>query len=234
MGAALGDYDGDGRLDIVKTNFADDYPNLYRNLGKGAYTDRALHAGLGVNPQYVLWSAAFADFDNDTRPDLFLSAGHVFPSGPRAPRLLYWNLGDGKFADVSAKLGRGIYSSRGGAVCDFDNDGHLDIVVMNMNEAPSLLRNQGAPSTNWLKVALRGTRSNRMAIGARVRVSAGGRWQTQAMLSQSGYYSSNDPRIHFGLGPATVAEAVEIVWPDGKVQRWRDVKANQVFQAVEK
>lgn len=237
MGLALGDYDGDGLLDIAKTNFADDYPNLYRNLGSHGYADRALHAGLGVNPQYVLWSAIFADFDNDTWPDLFFAAGHVFTElGARNPRLLYWNLGGGKFEDVSGAAGAGIsapHSSRGAAWGDFDNDGDADLLVMNRNEPPSLLRNHNTSGSNWLSIKLTGTKSNRSAIGAVVRVEAGGRKMMDVVLSQSGYYSANDPRLHFGLGKAAKADAVSVTWPTGQVETWRDVAANQFLALTE-
>ena len=244
MGLALGDYDGDGLLDIVKTNFADDYPNLYRNSGRSGYTDRALFAGLGVNPQYVLWSPVFADFDNDGWIDLFVTAGHFFPEVDRLktvqrfrnPRLLYWNLGNGKFEDVSDRSGPGIgsaHSSRGAEAGDFDNDGNMDLLIMNMNEPPSLLKNHGKNGNNWLKVGLTGTKSNRSGIGAKVRVNAGGRWQTRVLLSQSGYYSSPDPRLHFGLGSAASVDLLEITWPGGLVETWDRLKPNQVFSATE-
>jgi enediyne biosynthesis protein E4 len=243
MGLALGDYDGDGSLDIIKTNFSDDYPNLYTASSKPGYTDRALFAGLGINPQYVLWSPVLADFDNDGWADLFISAGHLFPEVDRLktsqrfrnPRLLYWNLGNGKFEDVSGRSGAGItatHSSRGAEAGDFDNDGKMDLLIMNMNEPPSLLKNQSKSGNNWLKVQLTGTKSNRAGIGAKVKVTAGGKSQTRVLLSQSGYYSSPDARLHFGLGGGTV-ERVEIVWPGGLVEVWDNVKPNQVFLAAE-
>lgn len=244
MGVAVADYDGDGLLDIVKTNFADDYPNLYRNLGEGGYTDRALFAGLGIHPQYVLWSAIFADFDNDGWSDLFLAAGHIFNEVDRLqtsqrfrnPRLLYWNLGNGKFEDVSTRAGEGIraeHSSRGAASGDFDNDGNTDILIVNMNEPPSLLKNNNRSGYHWLRVQLKGTKSNRAAIGAKVRVETAGRWQTSVVLSQSGYYSCNDPRAHFGLGAAAKADRLEITWPTGQVETWRGIEADKLFVAVE-
>jgi hypothetical protein len=244
MGVTLGDYDRDGLLDIVKTNFVDDYPNLYRNAGKVGYSDRALKAGLGINPQYVLWSPILADFDNDGWPDLFFTAGHFFPEVDRLktvqrfrnPRLLYWNLGNGQFEDVSDRSGPGIlaeHSSRGAAAGDFDNDGNLDLLIMNMNEPPSLLRNRSAGGNNWLKVRLMGTRSNRSAIGARVKAVSGGRPQTSVILSQAGFYSCGDQRAHFGLGRAEKVDLLEIAWPSGLRETWRDLKPNQTFVATE-
>ncbi len=238
MGLALGDYDRDGLLDIVKTNFIDDYPNLYRNLGKAGYQDRALMAGLGVNPQYVIWSPIFADFDNDGWPDLFISAGHFFNEVDqvksaqrfRNPRLLYWNLGNGKFEDVGDRSGPGIstpHSSRSAAVGDYDNDGNLDLLIMNMNEPPSLLHNQGRAQNNWLKVKLEGTRSNRSAVGAVVKLFIGAEQQTAAVLSQSGYYAHCDSRLHFGLGKASKADRVEVLWPSGLKESFENLPANQ-------
>jgi enediyne biosynthesis protein E4 len=244
MGLALGDYDRDGLLDIVKTNFVDDYPNLYRNVGKAGYTDRAMKAGLGVNPQYVLWSPVLADFDNDGWPDLFFTAGHFFPDVDqlksvqrfRNPRLLYWNLGDGRLEDVSDRAGAGIlaqHSSRGAAAGDYDNDGNLDLLVMNMNEPPSLLKNRNSSGNNWFKVKLEGKKSNRSAIGARVRIVAGGAPETSVVLSQTGFYSSADHRLHFGLGRADKVDSVEILWPSGVTDTWRDLRPNQTFVATE-
>jgi hypothetical protein len=172
-----------------------------------------------------------------------MTAGHLFPDVDRLntlqrfrnPRQLYWNLGNGKFEDVSDRSGPGIaaaHSSRGAEAGDFDNDGNMDLLVMNMNEPPSLLKNQNIAVNNWLKVQLTGTKSNRAGIGAKVRVTAGGRSQTRVLLSQSGYYSSADARLHFGLGGAGV-DSVEIVWPSGLVESWEHVKSNQVFRATE-
>ncbi|MFB3778685.1 MAG: CRTAC1 family protein [Bryobacteraceae bacterium] len=244
MGVALGDYDRDGLLDVVKTNFVDDYPNLYRNVGKAGFTDRAMKAGLGVNPQYVLWSPILNDFDNDGWPDLFFTAGHFFPDVDqlksvqrfRNPRLLYWNLGNGQFEDVSDRAGAGIlaqHSSRGAAAGDFDNDGNLDLLIMNMNEPPSLLKNRNSSGHNWFKVKLEGRKSNRSAIGARVRIVAGSALQTSVVLSQSGYYSSPDQRLHFGLRRAEKVDSLEVLWPSGVTDTWRDLKPDQTFAAIE-
>jgi hypothetical protein len=150
--------------------------------------------------------------------------------------LLYWNLGNGKFEDVSDRSGQGIaaaHSSRGAEAGDFDNDGNMDLLIMNMNEPPSLLKNHCKNGNNWLKVQLTGTKSNRAGIGAKVRVTAGGRSQTRVLLSQSGYYSSPDSRLHFGLGSARSVDLVEITWPCGLVETWDRLKPNQVFSASE-
>jgi hypothetical protein len=197
-----------------------------------------------VNPQYVLWSPVLADFDNDGWPDLFMSAGHFFPEVDklktvqrfRNPRLLYRNLGDGKFEDVSDRAGPGIlaeHSSRGAEAGDFDNDGNIDLLVMNMNESPSLLKNRNTSGNNWLKVKLTGTKSNRGGIGAKVKVATAGRSQTRVLLSQSGYFSCADARVHFGLGRSAKADRLEIAWPNGLVETWDDLKPNQTFAATE-
>jgi hypothetical protein len=244
MGVTVGDYDRDGLLDIAKTNFVDDYPNLYRNLGKQGFQDRALAAGLAVNPQYVLWSVLMADFDNDGWQDLFMDAGHFFPEVDRVktaqryrnPRLLYWNLGGGRFEDVSDRAGPGIaamHTSRGAAAGDFDNDGCLDILVMNMNEPPSLLRNDCKSGNRWIKVKLTGTKSNRSAVGAKVTVITGTERQTQVAMSQTGYYSRPDSRLHFGLGKHGAADRIEVVWPSGAVEAFGCFKANQIVNLVE-
>jgi hypothetical protein len=187
----------------------------------------------------------FADFDNDEWPDLFFTAGHFFNEVDRVktttqrfrnPRLLYWNLGNGQFEDVADRAGPGIsahHSSRAAAWGDYDNDGNVDLLVMNMGEPPSLLHNQNKSGNNWLKVKLVGTKSNRSAIGAKVRITSGGKPQTTVVLSQSGYYSVNDSRAHFGLGRNAAAEMLEVVWPSGITGTWRDIKANQTFVATE-
>jgi hypothetical protein len=226
MGLAIGDYDNDGRLDLVKTNFAGDYPNLYRNLGRGVFEDVVVRAGLGVNPQYVGWGVGLADFDNDGWRDIFQVNGHVYPEMDRLggeeryrnPRLLYRNLRNGRFEDVSAASGPGVgeqHSSRGAAFGDIDNDGAVDVLIMNMGERPSLLRNRLTSENGWLKVRLRGTKSNRSAIGATVSVQTGALRQTAAVVSQSSFLSHDDARLHFGLGAAARVEAIHVRWPSG-------------------
>ncbi len=156
MGVAVGDFDNDGRLDLLKTNFAGDYPNVYRNIGRGIFEDVVLKAGLAVNPQYVGWGVGFVDLDNDGWRDVFQVNGHVYPELPdyRTQRLVYRNLGNGRFEDVSAMAGPGVmerFSSRGAAFGDFDNDGDIDVVVMNMGDKPSLLRNDLSGGGHWLR-----------------------------------------------------------------------------------
>jgi hypothetical protein len=243
MGAAIGDYDGDGRLDILRTNFTDQVTTLYHNDGDG-FHDASLQAGLGINTKYVGFGVGFLDFDNDGWKDIFVANGHVYSQLAkrklhityRQPRLLYRNLGNGRFEDVSARSGTAITSpnlGRGCAFGDLDNDGYIDIVVNNLDGPPSVLHNDGKNRNNWLIVKCVGTRSNRSAIGARVRVVADGHAQISEVMSGSGYYSQNDLRQHFGLGNARRVDMVEVRWPSGVNQTLRDVEPNRVLVVKE-
>ena len=244
MGAAIGDVNGDGRLDLLKTHFADDIPALYRSLGRGGFEDVATLAGLAVQNRHVEWGAGLPDLDNDGLADVFYVTGHVYPEVEkvlpqyphRGPRIVFRNLGTGRFADASAESGPGATtprSSRGAAFGDYDNDGDVDVLVMNMNEPPSLLRNGYAGPNAWLGIRLEGRTSNPTAIGATVTVTAGGRTQARAIVSQSSYYSHDDLRLHFGLGPAAKADRVEIRWPNGATQALTDVRARQLLVVKE-
>ncbi len=239
MGLGVGDYNLDGHLDLFKTHFSDDTHILYRNDGQGNFTDTTKVSGLGVETRYVGWGAGIVDLDNDGRPDLFVASGAVYPeieaklpSYPfNNPRIIFRALPNGSFEELIDEAGPGIaaaHSSRGCAFGDFDNDGDLDILIMNMNEPVSLLRNDGDPGANWLKVLLTGTKSNRSAIGAQVRLRYGGRVQVQEVLSQSSYLSVNDRRLHFGLGAVRTAD-VEIRWPSGARQTFAKVEANHLL-----
>ncbi|HKZ31167.1 MAG TPA: CRTAC1 family protein [Vicinamibacteria bacterium] len=238
MGLGVLDFDGDGRLDLFKTHFADDIPALYRNLGRGQFEDVAMAAGLAVQNRFVQWGAGGADLDNDGRADLFYATGNVYPEieallphyPHRSPKIVFRNLGDSRFDDVSDSSGPGAsaaHSSRGVAFGDYDNDGDLDVLVMNMNERPSLLRNDYSGGNGWLSLQLEGTKSNRAGIGATVVVTAGGRREARAVLSQSSYYSHDDLRLHFGLGLASAAERVEVRWPSGAVDVLQVVPAGR-------
>ena len=224
MGVGVGDYNLDGHLDLFKTNFADDTNVLYENDGKGNFENKTSAAKLGTQSPYVSWGTGIVDLDNDGWPDIFYVSGSVYPElekklsqyPDKCPRTVLRNLGDGSFQRV-AEGGPGLaskHSSRGCAFGDFDNDGDLDVLVVNMNEPPSLLRNDVQGNHHWLKLRLIGTKSNRSAIGARVLARYGGKVQAQEVLSQSSFYSCNDPRLHFGLGSATSAD-FEIAWPSG-------------------
>jgi len=240
MGAAIADINHDGRLDLLKTHFADDIPALYLNLGRGQFEDIAVSAGLATENRHVEWGAGLPDLDNDGQPDVFYVTGHVYPEVERllpqypyrGPRVVFRNLGSGRFADVTLESGAGAttaHSSRGASFGDYDNDGDVDVLVMNMNERPSLLRNDYAGANNWLAIRLEGTASNRTAIGATVVITAGGRRQARAVVSQSSYYSHDDLRLHFGLGAAKRADRVEVRWPNGTQQTLVDVRARQTL-----
>jgi hypothetical protein len=244
MGVAVGDFNGDGLLDLFKTHFADDIPALYRARGKGLFDDVAVATGLGVLNRYVEWGAGIADFDNDGRPDLMYVTGNVYPEVEavvaayphRGPRIVFRNVDGSRFENVSGRSGPGAaarHSSRGAAFGDFDNDGDVDVLVFNMNEPPSLLRNDYAGPNHWIAVRLEGTTSNRAALGASVRVTAGGRTQAQAVLSQASYYSVDDARLHFGLGPAQAADTIEVTWPSGRVDTLTGVAGDRVVSIKE-
>lgn len=243
MGVGIGDFNLDGNLDIFKTHFVDDTNVLYRNDGKGNFDDVTTQAGLGVETRFISWGAAVADLDNDGNPDLLYVTGNVYPEIEKklptyplkTPRVVFRNLGSGKFEELIDEAGPGIaapHASRGCALGDFDNDGDLDVLIINLNEPPSLLRNDVSGKNNWLKLKLAGVKSNRSAIGARVVASYGGRKQVQEVLSQSSFYSASDLRLHFGLGPAQTAD-LEIRWPSGLKQNFTKVRANQIVRIEE-
>ena len=238
MGVGIGDYNLDGSLDIFKTHFADDTNILYKNDGKGNFEDATISAGLAVETRFIGWGAGIVDLDNDGNPDLFFVTGSVYPEVEtklpdypfKTPRVIFRNLGNGKFEELLDQGGPGIttpHASRGCAFGDFDNDGDIDMVIVNLNEPPSLLRNDVSGGGHWLKVKLEGVKSNRSAIGARVTAHYGGKIQAQEVVSQSSFYSSNDRRLHFGLGGATSAD-LEVRWPNGNRERVENVAANRL------
>jgi hypothetical protein len=238
MGVGIGDYNLDGHLDLFKTHFIGDICGFYRNDGTGNFDEVTRAAKLGVETRFTSWGTGIVDLDNDGYPDVLFVTGSVYPEVERklpqypykTPRVLFRNLGNGTFEELDSQGGEGIterHSSRGCAFGDFDNDGDMDVLIVNMNEPPSLLRNDLTGKQNWLKVKLEGVKSNRSAIGARVQAHYGAKVQAQAVVSQSSYYSCNDPRLHFGLGTDSEVD-LEIFWPNGLHERYKKIAANQL------
>jgi len=245
MGVAAADYDGDGLIDIFRSNFSDERETLYRNRGEGQFDEVTAAAGLAHNTRYVGWGCGFFDFDNDGWKDLLLVNGHVFPEVDRLntairyknPMILYRNTGKGRFEDVSLAAGPALaelHSARGAAFGDIDNDGSVEVVVNNQNEPPSLLKQSTARSNHWIVLQLSGSRSNRSAIGARVRVTASGRTQIDEVRSGGSYLSQNDLRLHFGLGRSEEVDRIEVDWPSGVRQTLEHVKADRVMSIRER
>ncbi len=243
MGVSAADYNRDGHLDIVKTNFSDDVPSLYRNEGGGYFTDVSYRSGLGVHTNFLGWGVGFVDIDHDGWKDILMVNSHVYPSiddldsaSPyRQRKLVYWNVRNGAFIDVSRSSGPGVAapsSARGAAFGDLDNDGSLEVVVNNLDAAPNLLRNVAA-SGNWLLFQLVGTASNRSGIGARVSLEADGATQIDEVRSGGSYLSQNDLRLHFGLGQATGADRVTVAWPSGLVESFGPFEAGLAVTLTE-
>jgi enediyne biosynthesis protein E4 len=246
MGVSAADYDLDGNLDIVKTNFAGDTPSLYHNIGNGNFEDATFPAGLGKHTQFLGWGCGFFDMDNDGWPDILICNGHVYPeveqlrteAGYAQQKILYRNLRNGHFEDVSLEGGPGIMTpvaSRGAAFGDYDNDGDIDVVVNTVNDFPQLLRSDSRLENNWLKIKTVGTKSNRSGIGARLRCVTHPPGETKPhqqideVRSGGSYISQNDLRVHFGIGKAERVELLEIHWPSGAVETLKDVGPNQLI-----
>ena len=252
MGVSVGDFNRDGLLDIVKTNFAGDTDSLYQNLGDGTFEDHTYLSGLGINTRYLGWGVGFVDLDNDGWLDIFISNGHVYPEvdsshldAPYAEhKYVYRNLRNGQFEEVTNIAGPGVTEAapaRGCAFGDYDNDGDMDVVVNCVNAPPQLLRCDSTIHRNWIKLRLVGKQSNRTGIGARITVTATtapqeksgiGKQplrQIEEVRSGGSYFSQNDMRIHFGLDSAAKADLVEIVWPSGVRDVLKDLAANHLY-----
>jgi enediyne biosynthesis protein E4 len=245
MGVDFGDYDHDGRLDILVTNFADQEDNLYHNLGAKGFDDVSWKAGVAkASYPYVKWGTGFFDFDNDGWVDLFVASGHVYPQMDqlegvaryKEPLLLHMNNHDGTFTESSAAAGLGavpLASRRGAAFGDVANDGNVDVLLLNVGETPTLLMNHGVPGNHRVEFRLMGTKSNRAAIGARVTVRAGKLVQFDEVRGGASYLSQNDLRLHFGLGKVAVIDSVEVLWPSGAVEKFVNVAADRIYMLVE-
>ncbi len=244
MGSNVADYDGDGNLDLFRTNFSDDTSTLYHNNGDGTFTDVTYAAGLGSHTQYLGWGTMFFDFDNDGWPDLLLVNGHVYPEVDslglgidyREPKLLYHNTGNGTFIDVSQAAGPAITTpspARGLAVGDLWNDGRLSAVVVNRNGPPSLFVNEKSYANHWIEIKTVGTRSNRDGIGGRVLVKTNLREQVDEVRSGSSYISNSDIRVHFGLGTTNQVQYIEVRWTSGLVERFRNATVDSIVTVTE-
>jgi hypothetical protein len=244
MGVAVGDFDNDGSLDIVRTNFTDQVTSVYRNNSDGTFTDISLRTGLGANTRFLGFGVGLIDYDNDGWKDLFIANGHVYSQLAtrnvhvkyQQPALLYRNVGGSRFEDVSDHVGPDLRTprvARGCAFGDLDNDGDMDVVINVLDGPPAVLRNDRMNQNSWLMVKCVGTKSNRSAIGARVSITAGGRMQIGEVMSGGSYYSHNDLRLHFGLGSAKTIDTLTITWPSGIIDRLEAVEANRILTVKE-
>ena len=245
MGVACADYDNDGRLDITVSNFQNETNTLYRNEGDNFFIDATIPAGIAEHThRYLGWGIGFLDYDNDGYKDIFVANGHTMDNIAEVDRstttpqqnLLFRNLGDGQFADVTAQMGDGfalMKTSRAAAFGDYDNDGDIDILVTNWNQTTDLLRNDGGNRNNWIQVKAVGTKSNRSAIGARIKVVAGKLTQYAEVKSSGSYLAFSDLRVHFGLKDAGNIDLLEIRWPSGIIDTATNLSVNQKFIAIE-
>ncbi len=234
MSVDFADYNFDGLLDLFVSD--DTYCSLYENLGNGVFSDKGIASNISMAAaQFVGWSSSFVDYDNDGDVDIFKTNGalkHLYGQEDQ----LFQNEGDGTFRDVSLELGEYFHRElvgRGACIGDYDNDGDLDIFIINLNDKAVFLRNDKGNNNNWLILKLTGTTSNRDGIGARVKVTAGGKTQTAQKKSTTGYLSQNDPRMHFGLAQSTNVDKIEIIWPSGKSQILENLDSNQIVEIKE-
>jgi hypothetical protein len=245
MGLAVGDYLHNGRPSLFVTNFSDEYSNLFRNEGDWNFSDVSYKSGVALpSLPYVKWGTVFFDADNDGWLDLIVVGGHVYPqvdtlsSGARykEPKVLQLNQKDGTFCDASEQAGGAMREprvSRGVAAGDLFNDGNVDLVIEDLAGSPMILRNSGIPGKHFVSFELQGTKSNRLAIGARLKIIAGGMTQTEEIHSGGSYLSQSDLRVHFGLNTATKIESVEIRWPSGKVETLKNLDGDKFYSVLE-
>ena len=243
MGVGVGDYDRNGWIDILKTNFAGDTTSLYANTGGGFCEDRTFDSGLGLNSRWLGWGAGFADFDNDGWLDILLTNGHVYPevrgiraeAGYEQRKVVYHNI-EGRFEDVSERLGPPATTpkaGRGTAFGDVDNNGTIDVVINNVHDVPDVFLTTAPPDRHWLEVRLVGRPSNRSAIGARLRVVTGEVVQLGEVAGGGSYLSQNDLRVHVGLGSAALVDRLDIRWPNGREEQWTNLRADQLITLTE-
>ena len=244
MGSTVADYDGDGNLDLFRTNFSDDTPTLYHNRGDGTFEDVTYPAGLGSSTRYLGWGTMFFDLDNDGWSDLLLVNGHVYPEVDNLklgidynePKVLFRNNGNAKFTDISTTSGPGIRvpaPARGLAIGDLWNDGRLSAVIVNRNDRPGLLVNRVKYPNHWIEIKTAGTKSNRSGIGARLVLKSASRTQIDEVRSGSSYISNNDMRTHFGLGTTNKIEYLEVRWPSGLVERFGNPRVDSIVVVTE-
>jgi hypothetical protein len=245
MGVAIGDYNHSGRPSLYVTNFTNDYDTLYRNEGNYDFKDVSYASGVALpSLPWVKWGTAFVDLDNDGWLDLMAVSGHVYPQvenapqagGYRQPKVLNFNQGDGTFCDASAMAGPALQErrvSRGLAVGDLFHDGNMDVVIGDLDGSPMVLRNRGVPGHHWVSFELAGTKSNRAAIGAKIKLVAGGMTQTDEIHSGGSYLSQNDLRVHFGLGSTRKIDLVEVRWPSGATEKFKNLDADKFYNVLE-
>ena len=234
MSVDFADYTGSGRMDMFISD--DKYCRLYENMGNGIFTDKSYPSGIAMPAgQYVGWSSSFIDYNNDGLIDIYKANGalkHLYGQEDQ----LFENMGDGKFKDVSTESGKYFLKElvgRGACFGDYDNDGDIDGYIVNLNDRGSFLRNNKGNQNNWIELNLTGTTSNRDGIGARIKLSAGGKVYVTQKKSTTGYLSQNDPRVHFGLAKNEMIDKIEIKWPSGKIQTLENIKVNQILTVKE-
>jgi len=234
MSVDFADFNEDGLLDLFVSD--DTYCSLYENVGNGIYSDKGISSNISsAAAQFVGWSSTFTDYDNDGLADIFKTNGalkHLYGQEDQ----MFHNEGGGKFRDVSLELGKYFsqeFVGRGACIGDYDNDGDMDVFVVNLNSHCAFLRNNKGNQNNWIMLSLTGTSGNRDGIGARIKITSGGKTQLAQRKTTTGYLSQNDPRIHFGLGKNQIVDKIEIIWPSGKTQTLENINANQILEVKE-